>query len=200
MKYHPAKKEVEFHRFQKDKEVPIRSDSCLALYMNKKGNFVLQDQGKEFFDNIAKAFDGLKNVDIEVITTKLDYDDFKEMVDHYNGCDSNGLCSISSSLVAELPDMKQTFREVMKHGEDSIAVLEKHKQYLYEMPLEKKSVRESAKNFALQIDNEIKHIREKMDSLRDNTVNLCFTGVYSSGKSALINAILGYRILPENIK
>ena len=200
MKYHPAKKEVEFHRFQKDKEVPIRSDSCLALYMNKKGNFVLQDQGKEFFDNIAKAFDGLKTVDIDVITTKLDYDDFKEMVEHYNTCDSNGLCSIRPSLVAELPDMKQTFREVMKHGEDSIAVLEKHKQYLYEMPLEKKSVRESAKNFALQIDNEIKHIREKMDSLCDNTVSLCFTGVYSSGKSALINAILGYRILPEDIK
>lgn len=40
MKYHPAKKEVEFRRFQSGKEVPIRSDSKLTKYMNKKGQFV----------------------------------------------------------------------------------------------------------------------------------------------------------------
>ena len=43
MKYHPAKKEVEFHRFQNGKEVAIRSDSRLTHYMNLKGKFVLQD-------------------------------------------------------------------------------------------------------------------------------------------------------------
>ena len=35
--------------------------------------------------------------------------------------------------------------------------------------------------------------------MSDNKVSLCFTGVYSAGKSALINAMLGYRILPEKI-
>ena len=39
MKYHPAKKEIEFHRFQNGKEIPIRSDSNLRTrYMNKKEN------------------------------------------------------------------------------------------------------------------------------------------------------------------
>lgn len=33
----------------------------------------------------------------------------------------------------------------------------------------------------------------------DDNVRLCFAGVYSAGKSSLINAILGYPILPEAI-
>ena len=56
-------------------------------------------------------------------------------------------------------------------------------------------------HFAYQLDEEIKNIKGKIDSLGDNTVSLCFLpAVYSAGKSALINAILGFRILPEDIK
>lgn len=197
LKYHPAKKEIEFHRYQSGKEVPIRSDSKLKQYMNMKGKFVLQDFGNGFFNDIAKAFDGLKSVDIDVITTKLDYEDFVQMTEYYN---EGSVCKMNPTLLAELPDMNQTFLEVVKHGEESIAVLEKHRQKLFEIPLENENVKKSAENFAQQIDNEIRNIREKIDSLSDNSVSLCFTGVYSAGKSALINAILGYRILPEDIK
>lgn len=196
LKYHPAKKEVEFHRFQGGKEIPIRNDSKLMQYMNMKGKFVLQDFGNSFFDDIAKVFDGLKLIDIEVITTKLDYEDFEQMVEYYN---AESVCKMNTTLSAELPDMKQTFLEAVKHGEESIAVLEKHKQKLFDIPLENDNVRKSVQSFAQQIDDEIKNISEKIDSLNDNNVSLCFTGVYSAGKSALINAILGYRILPEAI-
>lgn len=196
LKYHPAKKEVEFHRFQGSKEIPIRNDSKLMQYMNMKGKFVLQDFGNSFFDDIAKVFDGLKLIDIEVITTKLDYEDFAQMVEYYN---AESVCKMNTTLSAELPDMKQAFLEAVKHGEESIAVLEKHKQKLFEIPLENDNVKKSAESFAQQIDDEIRNISEKIDSLNDNNVSLCFTGVYSAGKSALINAILGYRILPENI-
>ena len=102
MKYHPAKKEVEFHRFQNDKEVPIRSDSRLITYMKQKGKFVLQDHGNPFFDDIAKAFDGLKSVDIEVITTKLDYEDFVQMTEYYN---AGSACKMNPTLLAEVADM-----------------------------------------------------------------------------------------------
>ena len=145
LKYHPAKKEIEFHRFQSEKEVPIRSDSRLKYYMNMKGKFVLQDFGNRFFDDIAKAFDGLKSVDIDVITTKLDYEDFVQMAEYYN---EESVCKMNPSLLAELPDMNQTFREVVKHGEESIAVLEKHRQKLFEIPLENENVKKSAKCFA----------------------------------------------------
>ena len=60
MKYHPAKKEVEFQRFQNRHNIPIRPDSRLMQYMNQKGKFVLQDHGNAFFDDIANAFDGCK--------------------------------------------------------------------------------------------------------------------------------------------
>ena len=84
MKYHPAKKEVEFHRFQNGLEVPLKADSKLRQYMNKKGAFVLQDYGNEFFDDIVNVFDGLKNIEIQVVTTKMDYEDFVQMVEYYN--------------------------------------------------------------------------------------------------------------------
>lgn len=198
MKYHPAKKEVEFRRFQNGKEVVIRSDSKLKKYMNLKGKFVLQDYGNSFFDDIAKVFDGLKSIDIQVITTKMDYEDFEQMVEYYN-TDPNK-CKINSTLLAELPDMNSTFTRVEKYGEQAIGILEKHKLALFDIPLENSNIKLSAENFARQLNEEIKNIREKIDSLRDNRVSLCFTGVYSSGKSTLINALLGYRILPEDIK
>lgn len=197
MKYHPAKKEIEFHRFQNGKEVAIRNDSRLTRYINMRGKFVLQDHGDAFFDDIAKAFDGLKTVKIEVVTTKLDYADLEQMVEHYN---ADSASKMDPTLLAELPDMEQTFREVVKHGEDSIGILERHRQKLFEIPLENENVKISAESFARQIDGQIKSIREKIDSLGDSSVSLCFTGVYSAGKSALINAILGYRILPESIE
>lgn len=197
MKYHPAKKEVEFHRFQNDKEIAIRNDSRLRHYMNLRGKFVLQDFGNSFFDDIAKAFDGLKVVDIEVVTTKLDYEDFRQMAEYYN---EDSKCKMNPTLLAELPDMNQTFEEVVKYGENAIGKLEAHRQKLFEIPLENENVKKSAESFAYQLDEEIKNIKEKIDSLGDNNVSLCFTGVYSAGKSALINAILGFRILPEDIK
>lgn len=197
MKYHPAKKEVEFHRYQGDNEIVIRNDSKLMQYMNKKGKFVLQDHGNSFFNDISSAFDGLKNVEIRVITTKMDYEDFEQMVEYYNE-ESTG-CQFTTTLLAELPDMAQTFNEVKKYGEKAIAILGAHQQKLFEIPLDNENVKRSAESFSEQIGDEINDIRAKIDSLSDNNVSLCFTGVYSAGKSALINAILGYRILPEAV-
>ena len=199
MKYHPAKKEVEFRRFQNEKEVDIRNDSRLKHYMNLRGEFVLQDHGNEFFEEIANVFDGIREIEIQVITTKKDYEDFLQMVQVYNE-EKSGKCKIHTVLQAELPDMKQTFIEVKEYGKKAIHILQQHKNNLFSIPLESDSVRKSAESFAQQINEEMKNIQDKIDSLGDNSVKLCFTGVYSAGKSALINAILGYQILPENIR
>ena len=50
MKYHPAKKEVEFRRFENGKEIMI-SGGKLQRYMNKKGQFVLQDHAGYYNKN-----------------------------------------------------------------------------------------------------------------------------------------------------
>ncbi len=73
MKYHPAKKEVEFTRFSSGKPIMIGSDSVLTKYMNQKGKFVLQDHGNDFFTAITDAFDGQLCVHIDVVTTKNDW-------------------------------------------------------------------------------------------------------------------------------
>lgn len=196
MKYHPAKKEVAFQRFENGREIPIKKDSDLKKIENKRGQFVLQDCGNSFFETIAVAFDGIKELDIEVVTTKLDFEDFVSMAEYYN---ENGKCKMNPTLLAELPDMKETYREVVKHGEESIGILRARQQGLFENLSGNENVKKSAEGFAQQIGEEIEKIKEKINDLGDNHVSLCFTGVYSAGKSALINAMLGYRILPEDI-
>ena len=81
MKYHPAKKEVEFHRFDNGQEVSIKNDSRLMQYMGMKGKFVLQDHGNAFFEDITHAFDNLEEIEMQVVTTKMDYEDFVQMVE-----------------------------------------------------------------------------------------------------------------------
>lgn len=197
MKYHPAKKEVEFHRFQNGQEIAIKNDSRLMQYMSLKGKFVLQDYGNNFFEDITNAFDGLKEIEMQVVTTQMDYEDFVQMVEYYNA--EPNACKITPSLIAELPDMAHTFAEVKKYGEQATEILRRHRQNLFEIPLENDNVRKSAESFAEQIDEERRNIHDKIASLNDNAVSLCFTGVYSAGKSTLINALLGYKILPEKI-
>ena len=197
MKYHPAKKEVEFHRFQNGQEIAIKNDSRLMHYMGLKGKFVLQDYGNTFFEDIASSFDGQKEIEMQVVTTQMDYEDFVQMVEYYNA--EPNACKITPSLIAELPDMAHTFAEVKKYGEQATEILRRHRQNLFEIPLENENVRKSAESFAEQIDEERRNIHDKIASLNDNAVSLCFTGVYSAGKSTLINALLGYKILPEKI-
>lgn len=112
MKYHPAKKEVEFHRFENGKEITI-SGGKLQRYMNKKGQFVIQDHGNEFFTDIARAFDGIKALDMQVITTRIDYEDLVQMIEYYNAS-LEVECKITPTLIAELPDMKTTYNEIAK--------------------------------------------------------------------------------------
>ena len=134
MKYHPAKKEVRFKRFDSGKEIEIQGDSKLKQYTNDHGNFVLQYQGNEFFEAIAGAFDGKEAVQVDVITTRLDYEDFKQMVEYYNKSE-NTTIKIIATLLAELPDMDATYREVKKHGERSIRILEEHLKAIRDIPL-----------------------------------------------------------------
>lgn len=197
MKYHPAKKEVQFERFAGKKCIPIRDDSKLSYYMRERGKFVLQDHGNSFFEDIARAFDGEKSVHIEVITTKNDYEDLLQMIEYYN---RDADVEITPTLLAELPDMEETYRVVREHGEKSISTLKKHQAMFFDVPLDNEKVKECVERFSAGVQKEVDSIREKIESMSDNSVNLCFAGVYSAGKSALINAILGYKILPEDIK
>jgi GTPase Era involved in 16S rRNA processing len=198
MKYHPAKKEVSFERFVSEKPVYIRDDSKLRKYMDgKRGAFVLQDHGNSFFEDIVDAFDGEKAVHIDVVTTKNDYADLEQMIEFYN---KDGKIEITTNLLCELPDMDATYRAVLEHGKNSVDILKRHRLQFFDIPLNNESVKKWVATFSADVQKEVNSIEEKINSMRNNTVNLCFAGVYSAGKSALINAIIGFRILPESIR
>ncbi len=199
LKYHPAKKEIEFKRFQSGKENFIARNSRLQKYMNQKGNFIIQNQGDNFFNDIAKAFDGEKSVKIEVTTTEIDYNDFGKMVENYNNSE-NCLCHFTHELSSMLPDMSKTFESIERYGKDSIGILSDFRDSLTLFKFKTDDVQKSVLKLDREIKSRIDEVKCKIKNLNDNKVNLCFTGVYSSGKSTLINALLGYKILPESIK
>ena len=208
MWYHPAKKEVIFKLFRGNAPLTIPRDSNLQKYMRKeKGSFILQNQGPEFFDAIAKMFNSLPEGAIRAITTKEDYIDFQQMVEHYNSsgkakCQFTVLPgSVRTNAEAYLPDMDVICNEVRQHGVNAVNVLKKYDLELLNFPRSKSEyARKSLKDFRESIQKSIDNITKNMERLKSNTVNLCFAGVYSAGKSALINALLGYRILPESVK
>ena len=199
MMYQPAKKEVLFRRFQNGKEVKIEETSVLAEYMNKKGKFVLQDQGNIFLENIARCFDGEKTILIEVTTTKNDFEDFKQMIEYFNS--ESQEMKIDTTFLAELPDMDTTYQVIKEHGEKAVCILESNKLKFKEINTKDSpvNVQECVEEFIKVTQNEISNIKEKIASMGENNINLCFAGVFSTGKSKLINAILGKAILPEDI-
>ena len=197
VKYHPVNKEISFKRFQDKKELEIKSNGILGKYVNQKGEFILQFYGRAFFDDIAKAFDGIKEVEIQAIMTKLDYEDFEQMIDDYNKQEKSE-CMFSPTLIKEIPSMEKTYENVKELGFKAIDILEDYKSKLFDVHHSNAEVKKSIEVFAKEIDQEIKNLKTEITS--NNNVNLCFAGAYSSGKSTLINALLGYKILPEALE
>lgn len=195
--YHPAKKEIDFKRFGADgSRIAIRDDSVLFPYMQEKGKFILQDHGDRFFQDIATAFDGEESVHIEAVMTKSDFEDLQQMIEHYN--EENDV-KINATLLAELPDMNAACEAVKHHGEKAIGILTKHRARFYDIETKTEAVQKCIDAFAKEVDESSQQIRDKIAVMNHNNIDLCFAGVYSCGKSTLINAILGYRILPEAI-
>ena len=143
MKYHPSKKRSRVSSFpERQRNDKVRNDSRLRHYMNLWGSLSFKILEIRFLMILPRLFDGLKVVDIEVATTKLDYEDFRQMAEYYN---EDSKCKMNPTLLAELPDMNQTFEEVVKYGENAIGKLEAHRQKLFEIPLENENVKEKCR-------------------------------------------------------
>ena len=199
MAYHPAMKIIKFQRFKADsgQEIPIRRDGRLMPYMNRREGFVLQDQGASFFEDIVRAFNGQSEMEMQVITTKIDYEDFEQMIEYFN---KTSECKINATLLAELPSMDVAYSTIKEHGIKSMNILQLHQSIFKDIPQRNDSVKAYVGSFLADVQREIDIIQSKIKSTMENNVNLCFTGVHSTGKSVLINAILGYEIFPVDIK
>lgn len=194
MFYHPARKEV---RFYNDDHTPMK---CSKLSDIQNRSFVLQEQGKDFFDIIANdALDGIKDINIRFFGTQEDYEDFLSMVDYYKS-QPDTKSNFSCEQGGVLPGMNEMYCAVEEYGKNAVQILRERADVFRESANSVQSddsYKSQLENISKSIYDRIAKIEKKINSLHSTGINICFVGTYSSGKSSLINAIIGARVLPE---
>lgn len=189
IKYHPVKKEVHFLTDDNGSfnEVKYTDSPALEGYSPRNGDFLLQNQGYAFFDNLQEAFLGLKDTELIFKGTKIDYEDFKKMINNYNNHQEREGSEMKINLggFIELPEVGAIYDEIKVVADKTIKI--------FEDKLSEGSIKDIFRIRKQKLDDKIKDIEQ-------NNVNLCFVGTYSSGKSTFINAIIGAKILPEKIR
>ncbi len=181
--YHPVKKEIRFLAKAKGEFVEIPYAMCpwLSQYGPDKGEFLLQNHGNKFFEDIWEQFLRDK-VSLVFKGTKIDYEDFEKKVKEYNTTSGEERFVIGKFI--ELPAVADIYTCISEFCDDTISVFTKELQGS-----------DIQKSF-LKRKSEFEIKREKLNK---NDVNLCLVGTYSAGKSTFINALIGKRILPESI-
>lgn len=190
IQYHPVKKEVHFLSDSNGSfnEVNYFDSPFLEKYSPKKDSeFLLQNAGNDFFDDISNAFLLFDDTEISFKGTKLDYEDFVLMVENYNSYLKNKgkKRELKLGRFYELTPVDEIFTAIKKVYEEATVIFDK------ELP--------SGRIKDIYYERN-KLVQEKIRLLEENSVNICMVGTYSAGKSAFINALIGERILPENIR
>lgn len=181
--YHPVKKEIRFLAKAKGEFVEIPYSMCpwLSQYGPEKGEFLLQNHGNKFFEDIWEQF--LRDqVSLVFKGTKIDYDDFVKKVKEYNSSVDEERFRIEKFI--ELPSVADIYSDISTFCDETLSVFDKE---LQNSDIKKSFLKRKAE------------FEIKKDKLNRSDVNLCLVGTYSSGKSTFINALIGRRILPESI-
>ena len=181
--YHPVKKEIRFLAKAKGEFVEIPYAMCpwLSQYGPDKGEFLLQNHGNKFFEDIWEQF--LRDqVSVTFKGTKIDYDDFVKKVKEYNKSSGEERFVVEDFI--ELPSVAEIFESVSQFCDGTLQMLGDE--------LQNTDIKESFLRRKAEFE-------EKKAKLNNSDVNLCLVGTYSSGKSTFINALIGRRILPESI-
>ena len=181
--YHPVKKEIRFLAKVKGAFLDVPYSMCTNLlpYSPEHGEFLLQNQGNQFFNDIWEQFSREK-ISLVFKGTKIDYEDFCEKVEEYNKSVGEDRFTIANFI--ELPAVTEIFDRINNFCEDTLRV--------FDSELQNSEIRSS-------FLERRKEFEKKREQLNANDINLCLVGTYSSGKSTFINTLIGKRILPESI-
>ena len=181
--YHPVKKEIRFLAKVKGQflDVPFKMCPNLMKYAPENGEFLLQNQGNQFFTDIWEQFSH-DIISLVFKGTKVDYDDFAEKISEYNKSVGGDRIVIKDFI--ELPPVSEIFTQINDFCDETLTLFESELQDSDVQGMFKKRKEE------FQI---------KREKLNCNDINLCLVGTYSSGKSTFINTLIGKRILPESI-
>lgn len=181
--YHPVKKEIRFLAKVKGEFLDIPYNICPQLlpYSPEQGEFLLQNQGNKFFDDIWEQF--LKEkISLVFKGTKIDYEDFQDKITEYNKSSGEQRFVISDFI--ELPSVSEIYKCISDFCDDTLAI--------FESELKDSEILRSFQARKHEFD-------KKRMQLNASDVNICLVGTYSSGKSTFINTLIGKRILPESI-
>jgi GTPase Era involved in 16S rRNA processing len=200
IKYHPAMKEIIFQRIDSEgKCSDFDSDDYCFKYMNQKDGFFLQNHGNNFFTDILHDFSGEKSLVIEVIATETDYNDFENMLNLFK--ETNDIkMNINTVNRKVLPDMDMAYQMIQELSADTLKTLQNLRKKFKDAPATKTEIKTWTEKIDELVESKIENITSKINAASVNMINLCFVGAYSAGKSALINAILHSKILPESKK
>ena len=181
--YHPVKKEIRFLAKVKGDFIDVPYSMCtnLLAYAPDHGEFLLQNQGNQFFNDIWEQF-SRDRISLVFKGTKIVYEDFCEKVVEYNKYAGEERIIVSRFI--ELPSVIEIFDRINGFCEETLR--------LFDSELQNSDIRTSF----LERRQEFEIKRELLNK---NDVNLCLVGTYSSGKSTFINTLIGKRILPESI-
>ncbi len=181
--YHPVKKEIHFLAKVKGEflEVPYKICPNLIPYSPEHGEFLLQNQGNKFFNDIFEQFSNEK-ISLVFKGTKVDYEDFCEKITEYNKYAGEDRFTISNFI--ELPSVTEIFSRISDFCDETLT--------LFDTELKDSEIQQSFQTRKLEFE-------KKRDQMSCSDINLCLVGTYSSGKSTFINTLIGRRILPESI-
>lgn len=181
--YHPVKKEIRFLAKVKGEflDIPYKMCPNLSQYSPENGEFLLQNQGNQFFEDIWEQFSHDK-INLVFKGTKVDYEDFVEKIAEYNK--SVGEDRVFMKDFIELPAVDVIFSKINEFCDETIS--------LFESELKDSDIQ-------VHFQTRKEAFEAKRKKLSENDINLCLVGTYSSGKSTFINTLIGKRILPESI-
>lgn len=193
--YHPVLKEIRFRRWENGRWVEAGDERSILHKYVSEDNQLLQNLGDEFFADIIRSMDNCKLTKLNFIGTREDYEDLKRMIEHFEQNKQNENRSISIGEFTELPAVRELFEDIMHYSnETSAAFQEKIEE------IEAEGHQSEVGSICNALKEWLGALELKREGLKENVVNLCFVGSYSSGKSTLINALIGEAILPEAIE
>lgn len=122
--YHPVKKEIRFFGKFKGEFVEIPYDECPRLepYSPGQGEFLLQNQGSKFFDDIWEQFSN-DNVNVTFKGTKIDYEDFQKKISDYNDLKEKQIFKVTKFI--ELPNVSEIYECISEFCDDALDTFEK---------------------------------------------------------------------------
>lgn len=186
--YSPITKDYKFKKNGQNADFEIGSWQKLRNTYQKDGmNKFLQEVNNSFFDALYQICYGTLNgeiVDINIQTTKDVYEDFKNMIENYNNKIGKSERNIKLGNLIEMESNENVRNHIYKRTSDIKDLLEKF----------------DLNDFDLSVINIINTHIEKIkcmlnEDTSENAISLCVTGIYSTGKSTFINALIGEELL-----